>query len=1139
MNLQALNLDNLEADFFKKNTFIEASAGTGKTYTIQHLVLKIIGDLKGNSLVLDSTGKNSPVKLDEILLLTYTDKAAGELRSRIRAIIEEKIEDPNLTPEEKAVFEENLQLIDNAPIQTFHSFCDRVSHQYSFETNNNTSKELIDNKEINNVIDRYCRDTWPHERAFQELVQNDKSFDLQELIKNTKDLLNLYHPENSPFEYIKIDAKKILSEAQKMESSFDFEFLKKINFDAEKMLRGYGPKSYEKDLKKANNDPQILELLSKLFLINNKTQDDLDKKYNNKLLFLNAEVPKIYEAWANYKEKNSLKTYDDIIEKIYTHTLNEGSLVKPLRNSYRYAIIDEFQDTNFFQWSIFKNVFLNSKSNRLIVVGDPKQSIYSFQGANLEVYKQATSEIQNGYRLDTNYRSSKTMIKETNKLFHFLFNHPKEHALFKDSKSPDSNDKAIFILEDKGTGIEPKENDALLFIDFENENRYAEECAKQIEFLLQHGEIRNQDKKENIKLGDIAILSRTRSEMTSIERALQKRNLPYTRYKDDSLFNHSIECFNLAVFLKAIHSKGNSSREQSLKRAALISPFVGKNLDEALEFDFDDIKDPLNQDFLLFSSLIYEKKWTNLFEMLFLKTKIEDRLIKENRGIELTSYKQIIEYCLEVLIQKQWPLDSLIQHLFNLYDDKESPLGENSNIIAKDTDKKIIQIMTIHASKGLEFPIVFLHAGFKGKSTNISGDFLKNQDPLDNNKYKIYSKDTHEIEKNKSKKTTIEEHRRLFYVAMTRAKHLLVLPKLPEKLTKDSPFQNFLYETLNSFLEKNPYPSVSNFKLDKSWKHNQEANSSFDLQKKLLDLNNKFTSIKEGVIQNSGALYTKSSSYSQLAHQQLNHSELGRENKSEEESPTENPLLEIEAPEDILPKGAHFGNAIHNVFEDFDFSRAKDLDLNEIPQDLLRMMQKHFEAESLEYENMEHLRLSFSLIKNTLLAQLPKVWQDTQDTFSLAKLPVENQKKEMQFNLGLPFSEQIPNWFFNGFIDLVFIQDSRYCILDWKTDFLEDYSHQSLEKAIYQKKYSLQRALYTYTLVEWLSTLIPDISKESIYEQYFGAIYYVFVRGTQANTSKAFHSHRYSSYQDLVKDLDTEVLSKLKNIQNKGHFNEH
>jgi exodeoxyribonuclease V beta subunit len=132
----------------KKNWFVEASAGTGKTYTIQQIVARLVKE---------------GCSLKKILIVTYTEKAAGELKDRIRKKLEEIMDSEKRPTEKSDIFETALRDVDNASIFTIHSFCQKALKEFAYDAGRPFDLNMIDDSEVSNVIDEWARDKWPHD----------------------------------------------------------------------------------------------------------------------------------------------------------------------------------------------------------------------------------------------------------------------------------------------------------------------------------------------------------------------------------------------------------------------------------------------------------------------------------------------------------------------------------------------------------------------------------------------------------------------------------------------------------------------------------------------------------------------------------------------------------------------------------------------------------------------------------------------------------------------------------------------------------------------------------------------------------------------------------------------------------------
>lgn len=1098
-DMKIFNPENIEPDFFRKNAFFEASAGTGKTYTIQNLVCKMI-ESDGHDLV---CGK--PVSLSEILLVTFTEKATGELRNRIRKILEQRLAE-SLSDEKKIRIKKALNDMDQASIHTIHSFCKKIIEQFPFESGSFIRSDFISDSEAKFFIERYCRTNWPHNEIFKTI---------------------LTHSDTVPSQKIQqITTQKMIEKLS--------EAIQKYNPDTLKFLNGH--------LFSVTDDPvTILDRFHHYFSQTKTKTENGEIIFELIHVFLAQELKTTYNQWNEYKKNNRKFSYNDLITTIYQQcvTGKNISLIRQLRTLYRYCIIDEFQDTNDLQWGIFKSLFLDSPSHRLFVVGDPKQSIYAFQGSNVAVYQKAIREIQkngNAFRLVKNFRSSPSMLQAANTLFSKDWFTQESKMTFTPSEAgkPD-----LPGLEMNHQRLAP-----LLFSELEtSQEKFAVECAQTILHFFKKDlqgktylQIPEPDLQgnivfRNIRYCDIAILYRSRSEKEEMEKALRFAELPSFEYKSIDLFS-SAETIHWAFLLQAVFYPKKQIQ------AALLSRFFGFSIQDAAQFDWDHSPE-INRHFHHWNKLAQNKKWIQLLHSIWKETDLEQKLIAEKSFSELAKFQQIGDFILESLCsQKYNPPEKIIEDLIGLHHHEK--ISDQENLIAKNSDADVIQLMTIHASKGLEFPIVILFGGIAQINNKqkyvIAGSPLQ---PIE--RYLSFFKDLPlegkriaDIEKNDTK----EEWRRLFYVALTRAKHLLILPRWEDK--KDTPYQCFLK---NSFNEIQNYPNLFAFLSDfTTFKKKQTLeNKTIDFSKRqneeIKKLKNRFIKIYS---ERKNGFQIQKTSYTSLAHGNENAVVNERIDKTEEISPLEifPPLSLPNSAEKNLPKGNLIGNVFHELFEEIDFQEWSGLNPEKIELSIKKQIEKHLMANHLKAEP-DFYKPIVQVIQNTLTATLPKHWKSPETHFSLSKISAENRKAEMQFNMNALIHQEeikvavagIPDWYFNGFVDLIFRIDGKWCILDWKSDSISDYSKVSIEIDMEKKHYHLQRTLYSYVLMEWLSSIYhqsTDEEKENLYQKQFGAIYYLYIRGTKSHTEYGVSSLRYENYAALKLDFKEKIIPLLK-----------
>ena len=835
-----------------KNLFIEASAGTGKTYTIQLMVAKLIA--RG-------------VPLKKILIVTYTEKAAGELKDRIRKKIAKVLQtgriDENATellPEETNldhnVFEKAYRDVDNAAIFTIHSFCQKALKEHAYDAGKPFDVSMVDDGAVKELIENKIRDVWSKNEQFQNLIKEkgDVKEVVEDLTERLVSAINLYKGSHNGEEIVKqaeeylewngdkysfADCKAILEKC-KAEGYFNalclfkgvrsnYDTLKNNESVAFEAIQETKKKNYSKNntvleftstLEKWNGSGSaglfdsrtfgnklikadkevVLPALSFFFeinglvkgLISSEVTPFVEKYPTNK--FLSDSTIELFEEWQKTKSDSKLQSYNDMILSVHDAVLNGSGLKEKLQAEYTYAIIDEFQDTNQLQWDIFKELFWNQPNHSVFVVGDPKQSIYSFQGADVNVYNKAIADIkeENGKRLACNYRSTNGIIHACNELFKEDFFEPAKGMNklvdFASSISP-APQKAtpqycgkivpsVWLCKGGEKGV--------------NEHDFARAAVKQIvdwctpteetdeegkkKTKLQVFDKDNPEKLRSLKLKDIAILARSHKEMLVIETYLKQAHIPFTQYKENNLFKNR-ECAEWIALFRALNAPDFSGWNRKLLNEVLITDFFRDGLQQndldALHYVeskiFDNPEVPQRKQLNEWRILALKKRYAEMLEHIYDDPRIDDRLTDRASLQELARLRQIGNYAIDYLYNHNCSLEDLVRHLEGLARFNESTDDENGDLVEKSSDSEMVQVMTIHASKGLEFPVVISVAGFKGYYDQAKGPFLYHD------KDDIYL-GFGDNAKATRKKEELEEWKRLFYVDFTRASSILVLP---------------------------------------------------------------------------------------------------------------------------------------------------------------------------------------------------------------------------------------------------------------------------------------------------------------------------------------------------------------------------
>lgn len=1222
-NNYEFNLSDVDL-YLNGNLVLEASAGTGKTFSIQKMVKNLV--------------KNN-VDINKVLIVTYTEKATGELKNRIREELSKDVASNDL---------------DNLNIYTIHSFCQNAIREFGLDANQPLALNVIDEATIlSNFIDAYIRDNEEIKQVISEAYAHpdcNSMLNVDTFKKTLSKAIQVYYlkKDYSPDEsIISFDEKNkletlefilkhpicfdsfyedypgfkdnydILDRVDNIDIKLSLFYIKStfenrsIALGKEKFLSSFSfndsdqeainaLNEYIDELKAGGDNARISttcktfdELISsnqrlgdiywtlsnssnyasKYIAVSLKEKssykkrssefeinyakkikffpiksDSLGEEEHNALEFFNKFLTtfnefsmneafvlsclgKVYEEWQKYKQENKMQTYNDMLRTIREELVNGNEAFKnKLKEKYQYAIIDEFQDTNQLQFDTFKSIFLEDNDHHMIVVGDPKQSIYSFQGADLNVYQKACDELIQSHgaskrMLLTNYRSTDKMIDACNSFFQdqnnkkFFLNQEfctsastgKQNATYNGEDT-----EAIWVAtarteDGKPEGILPDDYPAIIC------NFILDACSK-----TQNGDTKLQvyDKKRNalrsVSFRDFTILCKQRSETKDLTRLLSKNKIPFVKYKDTGLFKTK-ECFHWATLLEAIIEVDfTGSRRKSLKRA-LASKFFGYTLEElnSSYFNHDDIDEVrlINK----WKEMAKNKEWEKLIESIMLDSNLYNNLKNLDKLQSFTLYKQLGEYCLSYLYENH-TLEDLAYKLRNNPSDDED--DEDSGIVEIGTDFDAVKIMTIHAAKGLQYPVVISVAGWQTPKGHI---------PV------VYHDDENQFKRrisfnsNKASKDEEAEYKRLIYVAYTRAESLMMIPC-------------YFYE------EKSTNKNAWLAKWTRGFMDNEENNNSFkkvfrrdfsthDTADEMLENsieNIDHTSYQYAQIKGLSEKKSYKSSYSSLSHGEV----IKEEEFDDEQKDLENPInndfnlteydmnacqMKSNVDSSILheayegiPKGSTIGTALHEIFERIDFTNYKH-NLDEIIKDRLIANRIKVEDRILDYIH--------KMMDNVLNALLPEL---DGTSFKLSEISMDNRKAEIEFNFNLK-KEYFKNYC-NGFIDLLFRRGNKYYILDWKSDTLNDeflsYSDLDELKKHTDKLYSIQRVLYSYCLIKWLEPLLNK-NEEEIFKNYFGGIYYVYIRGCNMSTGNGIYAQKWNSYKELEDAFNMIIDKKI------------
>ncbi|MCK5507972.1 MAG: UvrD-helicase domain-containing protein, partial [Desulfobacterales bacterium] len=489
----------------------------------------------------------------------------------------------------------------------------------------------------------------------------------------------------------------------------------------------------------------------------------LEAEMEKHLVFLKVDFLRFAKSELSERKKvENIQFFDDLLTTVKDVLESKGGkeLEKVIRKKYKAALVDEFQDTDPVQYEIFKRIF-SSQDSILFMIGDPKQAIYSFRGADIFSYMNAASNADFQYTLTENWRSESSLIKAVNTIFSsvnrpFIFDEiPFEKA--KPAKADIIDRKStsapliLWYIGSDGNNKPTDRNDAVFMI--------AEAVTGEIVRLL------SSDRDSRFSKGDIAVLVRTNEQARIIKESLSAKKVHSVLYSNESIFE-SQEALEIERILSSVSQPANDG----LLRAALITDIMGVRAEEL---------DPENIDILWWDNLInnfnkYYQQWNRfgfirMFRLFMAKEKVRARLLSFVDGQRrLTNVLHLVEILHGQAAEKELSMTGLLKWLSKQISSASNRVEEYQ--LRLESDEDAVKIVTVHKCKGLEYQVVFCPFGWSSSLTAKGREFVfhdkdKNRTPtLDLD----YGRDKSNIIL--AQNELLAENLRLLYVALTRAK---------------------------------------------------------------------------------------------------------------------------------------------------------------------------------------------------------------------------------------------------------------------------------------------------------------------------------------------------------------------------------
>lgn len=1176
---------------------LQADAGTGKTWTVSRLVVRAIVERN-----LDIT---------QIAVLTFTNAAAAELRDRIGQLLDRwsQGEADQSDPFWQAWWPtvqgqqgvEKLRLarlqLDDAPIGTIHSFCQRVlaDHALSIGRWDHPEPGPGNDDAIEAAVAQWWRENITAGSAQLAALVGDAGLSVDRLMnilgpalrdpdariamRGTDSSAAGFDPQGFPAQLDRdVDALRTAWTAERQAyldwltgpgfdlnrttykpetvvelaselDQFFAQYPASLN-QAPRMLRFLDRAQVQRSFKKGT-DPAILDRftmfgLASVLLNRLREREDLSAVVANQVRDLIAQ-------WARqFQQRRGVIGFDDMVQQTREalhHDAVGNALADALRHRYPLAFVDEFQDTDPAQWDIFSAIYCAPGQTHtggavsgcgLILVGDPKQSIYSFRHADIHTYLAAARAAESRHRLGQNHRSNGMLIDAVNA----VFDRPDAFALpdiqmaatahgvmavNPQSQPVDDGLGALSVVQLDDPGSASAEAVPVLA------QRAAATAAIEIRRLLTSGAASG---------ADIAVLVPARDLGQMVYRSLLSEGVGGVQISRDSVFAAS-EAMDLFRIVSAINAPGNAD----LVRGALTTQLIGLDI-SALQQGVDDPEQWQNW-LQAFSTA--RARWAAdgpqaaLRDLLFAGFGRAAAIACLDRGerrltnlLHLLSLLDADPLAVTGAAQAQSWLGRQIRSV------RREETAEQAQL-RLESDENLVSILTIHAAKGLEFDYVFLPFAWRTTSFRVK-PVSHFYDPAsacrwvtDNHRSLWDGTNPHAVQFGRAEPfVQFQESIRLMYVALTRAVRRCYVfwgnpkstAKLPSALAwlldhslalSDNPLEDHKRNDMRADATavadrwQQLSGALAGVTVNPAQRLRQMADAAVAPASAASPTgaatgggdNRDGGDVPPGAHAVRGTLrlgrldHTVQPAFANRSFTSLTRHTSDEINRPDHDETQGGGLVQrdgtLHASADLhpaalaFPRGANPGSCLHDILEHTDFVQAVD-------QQRVQRELKRYAIEAAHEPVTDWLN-------KVLATRLPA-------GFALNDVARADSLREMAYTLsvqvstpgdisdaiadhyGVPRLTPVP-WegFLNGFIDLLVRHDNRYWLIDWKSNWLGDtrahYDQASLQAAMVEHAYTLQMSLYTVAVHRMLRHRVSDYQ----YDTHFGGVCYLFMRG--------------------------------------------
>ncbi|HEX7470190.1 MAG TPA: UvrD-helicase domain-containing protein, partial [Verrucomicrobiae bacterium] len=804
---QPARFDLLETPLLRGTSLLEASAGTGKTYAIAGLFVRLILE--------------ADLSVDEILAVTYTEAATAELRQRIRQTLVNALKTFSGQPTDdgflRALVEKHaaakaemtsrleraLGCFDQAAIYTIHGFCQRTLQDRAFESGALFDVELVTEQSaiMREIAEDYWRKHFYAPRWSAGLPARRDSVGVQSRTRDCSGdtlkrelqhaasetgvpsniavrfvLKNGFTPEkllglfkqcvNHPFLkfHSRGEGKSLDELAHALEQTFndareEWKRDKKTIRSLFGSHAGWGNKPYNRDDEMAEH----FERLEVCFSATDSDFESLDALEVFRASAIAAGVAKkskspaprhkffdlceqLAEAEADFlaalqldfarfaqdelprrKQRLKVRSFDDLLMNVYRALQSDAgnALAETLRGKHKAALIDEFQDTDPVQYEIFRRVFAGGKSF-LYLIGDPKQAIYAFRGADIFTYMQAANKAERRFTLGENWRSEKKLVEAVNTIFH----RPQKPFVFDEIRFDPVVAKARADKEPLLIGGEKESPFQIWFYEREGKSISKIEAEKRLPQIVA-GEIArllNSDARigdRALKPEDIAVLVPENKHAQQMQDALRAVNVPSVLHTAASLF----ESFEAMEFRRVLLAIAQPTDERLLK-AALATELIGFNGTRLVELTEVESQNILERFHDYLASWV-ERGFFRMFRQWLQRESVRQRLLAFPDGERrLTNVLHLGEALHKAEGEFRFGVGGLLKWLGEQMN--PDALTAEEHQLRLERDDNAVRLITIHKSKGLQYGIVFCPFNWRdSKATRRGAKEIFFHDPAD------------------------------------------------------------------------------------------------------------------------------------------------------------------------------------------------------------------------------------------------------------------------------------------------------------------------------------------------------------------------------------------------------------------------